>query len=1121
MHPTGQYSERAVTVSSAPRADAPRMGARRVSAPVTVLAVAVLGTFMAFVDATIVNIAIPNIAHHFAGARLSSVSWVLNAYNIVFAAFLVGGGQLADLLGRRRVFSSGLVLFTTASALCALAPSLGLLIAFRALQAAGAAVLVPSSLAIVLEAHEERRRNQAIALWSAVAALAAGIGPPLGGLLITASSWRLVFLVNIPVGLLALVLTRRVLVESRAPGRRRVPDLLGGVVLAAAIASLVLAVVKGPEWGWGDGRVIGAFAAALVLGAYFVLRSGRHRTPVVDLSLFRIPAFALSNGVTVVMASGFYAYTLCNVLFLTGVWRYSILHAGLALTPGPIIAIAVAGPGSRLVDRYGHRIVAVPGGLIWAGGVAYFASTLQLRPDFLGHWLPGMAILGVGAGLAFPTLSSAAVGSVPGPRFAIASSLSSVSRQIGAALGVAALIAIVGRPSGAQALHAFRHGWVFAACCFIAGSIGCLALVLQRPGEPDKGEESATGALLPTPTDDATTPRPELGSLTDSTGERADVEPQTVADFLRNVPVFAPLSDEMRAELAVLAERVGLPQGEWLFHEGEVADGVYIVRLGHLEVLTETPTPQRINTLTRGAVLGELALLSESRRSASVRAMRDSQLLRIDRESFNALLRSEPELTLSLTRVLSAQLQASRAIPVSRRARPVTIALRAISSEVPVLRLADELSGEMCRWGRVAVLYPEGTDGSHEGETADAAIARFAPLVESCEQEHDQVLLVCGMSEGTSVWDDFCISRADRVVAVTDPSLPGEETPSGAAGLRGCDLAALGVRVGSGELETLVELLDPSAIFAISAATPQDDIARMARRLSGRSLGIVLSGGGARAFAQLGVLDVLLGAGMAVDRVGGVSMGAFIGALLACGHTAAEIDACCYEEWVRRNPINDYTFPRHALVKGSKGVAVLERIFGEARLEELSRSFYCASADLRAGTLLIDRTGSLVDAVAASMALPLIGPPRQRDGRLLIDGSLLDNLPLAPMSSSGEGPVIAVDVKGGEERAPAASGDATPAPGVKRLRLPSLPETMARVALLSSANTDEAARRYADLTIAVRVPGVGLKEFHQIDEAREAGRSMALAALEDPPEWLLGPPGRSNATAARRTVVRV
>src|SRR6476646_1439871 len=181
-------------------------GARRVSTPRAVLAVAVLGSSMAFIDASSVNIAVPNIAEHFPDARLSHVSWVLNAYNIVFAAFLVGGGQLADLLGRRRVFTFALAAFTFASAPCALAPSLNMLIVARVIEAGAGATLVPSSLAIVLEAHRARERVHAVAVWSAVAALAAGIGPSLGGLLITASSWRLVFLVNIPLGALAFLL---------------------------------------------------------------------------------------------------------------------------------------------------------------------------------------------------------------------------------------------------------------------------------------------------------------------------------------------------------------------------------------------------------------------------------------------------------------------------------------------------------------------------------------------------------------------------------------------------------------------------------------------------------------------------------------------------------------------------------------------------------------------------------------------------------------------------------------------------------------------------------------------------------------------------------------------------
>ena len=462
-----------------PGAGAESAGIGRSHSAGAMLAVAVLGASMAFVDLTIVNISIPSIARSFAGSRLSGVSWVLNAYNVVFAAFLVGGGQLADVLGRRRVFMSALVLFTLASLLCALAPSLAVLIIARVVQAGGAAMLIPSSLAIVLHVRPVAERAHAVSLWAAAAAAAAGIGPPLGGVLITISSWRLVFLVNLPVGVLALVLARRVLSESRSPGDGRLPDLLGEVVLAAAIASLVLAIVNGPEWGWTSARVLGAFLASLLLGGCFAVRTRTRPTALIDLSLLRIRAFAASNATTLVMATGFYAYTLCNVLFLTEVWRYSILQAGLALTPGPVTAMVVAGAAGRVIGRVGHRPISVVGALVWAGGMVYFASSLGADPDFLGQWLPGIVVLGVGAGLAFPSVTGVAVLVVPGHRYALASALNSVARQLGAALGVALLVAIVGNPSPANALHAFRSGWVFAACCFLVGACGCAALKVR------------------------------------------------------------------------------------------------------------------------------------------------------------------------------------------------------------------------------------------------------------------------------------------------------------------------------------------------------------------------------------------------------------------------------------------------------------------------------------------------------------------------------------------------------------------------------------------------------------------------------------------------------------------
>jgi predicted acylesterase/phospholipase RssA len=236
------------------------------------------------------------------------------------------------------------------------------------------------------------------------------------------------------------------------------------------------------------------------------------------------------------------------------------------------------------------------------------------------------------------------------------------------------------------------------------------------------------------------------------------------------------------------------------------------------------------------------------------------------------------------------------------------------------------------------------------------------------------------------------------------------------------------------------------------------------------------------------VLEELIGAGVQIDRVGGVSMGAFIGGQLAAGRSIDEIDAHCYEEYVKRNPINDYTVPRRALIRGQKGYAMVRRVFGDLAIEELPRPFYCASADLRSSELVVHRYGSLADLILASISLPILAPPRIHDGRALIDGSLLDNLPIAPMAESGEGPVIAIDVK------PRSS--ARGAPHRRASSQPALGETIARVLQLASSNTTESAARHADLVIRAGVEGVGLLEFHQIDVAREAGRRAAREALE-------------------------
>ena len=318
-----------------------------------VFAVTALGAFMASLDLSIVNVAFPALERTFAGDTRAELAWVITGYGIVFGALLVVAGRTADRLGSRRVFGAGLGLFCLGSLLCGLAPTVGLLVAGRLVQGVGAAGLLPSSLALLLGAYPADRRAQVVALWGGIGALAVATGPPVGALLITGFGWRAVFMVNLPVGAVAWLIGRRVLERRTPDGAPAAPDYLGVVLLAGSLAALVLAISEGPDWGWSGPAVLGSAAVAVVLAAAFLRRSSRHREPVLDLRLFRSRSFTVANAATLLYAMGFFAMLLGNILFLTGVWRYPILLAGLAVTPGPLVVAAVAGPAGKLADGSG------------------------------------------------------------------------------------------------------------------------------------------------------------------------------------------------------------------------------------------------------------------------------------------------------------------------------------------------------------------------------------------------------------------------------------------------------------------------------------------------------------------------------------------------------------------------------------------------------------------------------------------------------------------------------------------------------------------------------------------------------------------------------------------------
>jgi len=445
-----------------------------------VLLVTSVAVFMTFLDVTIVNIAFPDIRVSFAGNSLAHLSWILNAYAIVFAAALVPAGRLADRFGRRRFFLLGAVIFVAASAVCGAAGSVDVLIAARVVQALGGALLVPASLALVLPEFPLEQRATATALWGATGAVAAATGPSLGGLLVDWQSWRWVFFVNLLIGIPVLLPASRLLRESREPGSA-FPDALGAGLLALGVGALSLAIVQGPVWGWDSARILGAFAASAVLLPVFVWRSSVHRAPVIELSLFRVRSFAVANFGLFVFAVGFYALLLCNVLFLTGEWGYSIVHAGVALTPGPLTAALAAAIGGRLSDRFGQRPVAVPGGLIFATGALLFALNAGADRHYATAFLPATVLTGAGVGLTFAGLGSAAVAELPRARFATGSAISACLRQIGAVVGIAGLVALLGT-TGVE-LSVYHRAWALMAVTGAVAGLSGLALGRVRARE--------------------------------------------------------------------------------------------------------------------------------------------------------------------------------------------------------------------------------------------------------------------------------------------------------------------------------------------------------------------------------------------------------------------------------------------------------------------------------------------------------------------------------------------------------------------------------------------------------------------------------------------------------------
>ncbi len=563
------------------------------------------------------------------------------------------------------------------------------------------------------------------------------------------------------------------------------------------------------------------------------------------------------------------------------------------------------------------------------------------------------------------------------------------------------------------------------------------------------------------------------------------------AAFLRGVPVLAALADELLEQLAAEGKEVRFGPGEWILREGEEAECLYVVLSGRIEVIAEGPPETLIRTLRRGSVLGELALLSSGVRTASARARRESHLFALSRERFEALIREVPAFAVGLTRAMGAQLAASRA-PAAVEKPPQTVAVMALEAAAPAHEVAALLVRALGRHGSVAELAPA------PGRTAEEMTA----ALDRAEADADRVLLVPASDEEGREWSGFCLREADLVIAVS-AGAPDSAVLASPDAYRGCELLVVGGRAAPGAIaalrprETQV-VLDPAELRGRVEAT--------ARRLSGRAVGVVLSGGGARAFAHLGVIDELHAAGVEIDRIGGVSLGSIVGAGIALGHDPDTIYELFRTGFIENNPTGDYTIPLFSMIRGRRTRELLRGMTGDRLIEELPRRYFCLSCDLVGRCSVVHRTGSLLDAVNASLSIPGVFPPMAtEDGRVLVDGGVLDNLPVETMSRTGEGPVIAVDVTGrmGDFKRPARPGVARLSRPVRRYltgneaELPRLGETIVRTVTVGSIDTAEAARRHADLVIQPRVEGTGLLDWRQLDRMREAGREAARAALAD------------------------
>jgi len=418
-----------------------------------VLVLVCVAQFMVVLDATVVNVALPSIQHalHFSA---DSLQWIVNGYTLMFGGFLLLGGRASDLIGRQRLFIAGVVLFTCASALNGFADSSGVLVAGRALQGLGGALVSPAALSIVTTTFEEgSERTKALGVWSAIAAGGGAVGLIVGGFLTQEFSWRWVFFVNLPIGVAATLLSMRFVPNSRAESRPATYDTAGAVTVTGGLLVLVFAIVKAQSFGWGSAKTIGLFVAAVVLLAIFVQVELRSRAPLIRLGIFRLRSLTGSNGAMLLVMAGLFAMFYFASLYLQEVLHYKPLKAGFAFVPFAAGIIVGAGLSQALIRKLGVRVVTYIGIVLGMAGLLYFAR-LPTHGTYAKDILPTILITSIGMGLTFVPCTLLATTNVSSEDAGLASGLLNTSQQVGGALGLAILSTL----AASRTSHLLGHG---------------------------------------------------------------------------------------------------------------------------------------------------------------------------------------------------------------------------------------------------------------------------------------------------------------------------------------------------------------------------------------------------------------------------------------------------------------------------------------------------------------------------------------------------------------------------------------------------------------------------------------------------------------------------------------